>query len=83
VVETTTQCLAWALIPNHVRRLLLTGEVPMTLVMQRLLTRDAVSFNRRDHRHGPLFQNRSKSILCQGGPYRLIFLVFDTIDDAD
>ena len=33
--------------------------------MKRLLTGYAVSFNRRHVRHGPLFQNRFKSIVCQ------------------
>ncbi len=39
--------------------------------MRRLLTGHAVSFNRRHKRHGHLFQNRYKSILCQEDPYRL------------
>jgi hypothetical protein len=39
--------------------------------MRRLLTGYAVSFNRRHRRHGPLFQNRYKSILCQEDPYLL------------
>jgi hypothetical protein len=37
--------------------------------MRRLLTGYAVYFNRRHHRHGHLFQNRYKSILCQEEPY--------------
>jgi putative transposase len=32
--------------------------------MRRLLTGYAVTFNRRHHRYGRLFQNRYKSILC-------------------
>jgi putative transposase len=39
--------------------------------MQRLLTGYAIRFNRRHHRHGHLFQNRYKSILCQEDPYFL------------
>ena len=39
--------------------------------MRRLLTGYAVSFNRRHRRHGHLFQNRYKSILCQEDPYLL------------
>jgi len=69
VSETHTQCLAWALIPNHVHLLLRTGRVPISKVMQRLLTGYAVSFNRRYKRHGQLFQNRYKSILCQEDHY--------------
>ena len=37
--------------------------------MRRLLTGFAVSFNRRHRRHGHLFQNRFKSILCQENLY--------------
>lgn len=69
VNETQTQCLAWALIPNHAHLLFRTGKMPMATVMQRLLTGYAVSFNRKYRRHGQLFQNRYKSILCQEDPY--------------
>ena len=37
--------------------------------MRRLLTRYAVSFNRRHKRHGQLFQNRYKSNVCQEDVY--------------
>ncbi len=69
VNETQTQCLAWALIPNHIHLLLRTGRLPIATVMQRLLTGYAVRFNRKYRRHGQLFQNRYKSILCQEDPY--------------
>jgi hypothetical protein len=39
--------------------------------MRRLLTGYAVSFNHRHKRHGQLFQNRYKSILCQEDAYLL------------
>jgi hypothetical protein len=39
--------------------------------MRRLLTGYAVTFNRRHRRHGQLFQNRYKSILCQEDRYLL------------
>ena len=42
---------------------------PLATVMRRLLTGYAVSFNRRHRRHGQLFQNRYKSILCQEDAY--------------
>lgn len=69
--ETSTECLAWALIPNHFHLLLRTGQVPIATVMRRLLTGHAVKFNRRHGRHGHLFQNRYKSILCQEELYLL------------
>ena len=37
--------------------------------MRRLLTGYAVSFNRRHKRHGQLFPNRYKSIICQEDIY--------------
>jgi REP element-mobilizing transposase RayT len=64
-----TACYAWALMPNHVHLLLRTGDVPIASVMQKLLTGYAVSFNLRHRRHGQLFQNRYKSILCQEDAY--------------
>jgi len=65
LTETYTDCFAWALIPNHIHLLLRTGLSPISVVMSRLLTGYAVQFNRRHRRHGHLFQNRFKSILCQ------------------
>jgi len=57
--------------PNHFHLLLRTGNVPISTVMRRLLTGYAGSFNRRHRRHGHLFQNRYKSILCQEDAYLL------------
>lgn len=71
LLETATPCYAWALIPNHVHLLLRTGTVPIATVMRRVLTGYAVTYNLRQGRHGPLFQNRYKSILCQEDPYLL------------
>ncbi|BBO88955.1 hypothetical protein [Desulfosarcina ovata] len=65
-----TLCYAWALIPNPYL-LLRTGNLSIATVMRRLLTGYAVSFNHRHRRHGRLFQNRYKSILCQEDPYLL------------
>jgi REP element-mobilizing transposase RayT len=69
--DTRTDCFAWAIMPNHVHLLLRTGLVPISTVMRRLLTSYAVRYNRRHRRHGHLFQNRYKSILCQEEPYLL------------
>ena len=56
---------------NHAHFLMRTGKAPLSTVMRRLLTGYAVGFNRRHRRHGQLFQNRYKSILCQEDPYLL------------
>lgn len=71
LLESSTPCYAWALLNNHVHLLLRTGEIPISVVMRRLLTGYAQQFNRRHRRHGYLFQNRYKSILCQEDPYLL------------
>jgi len=62
---TKTSCYAWAMLSNHAHILLRTGTTALSIVMKRLLTGYVVSFNRRHLRHGPLFQNRFKSIVCQ------------------
>lgn len=67
--QTKTACYAWALLPNHAHFLFCTGAVPLARLMRRLLTGYAVSFNRRHKRHGHLFQNRYKSIICQEDAY--------------
>ena len=69
--DTQTACFSWALMPNHFHLLLRTGNAAISRVMQRLLTGYAISFNRRHHRQGHLFQNRYKSILCQEEAYLL------------
>ena len=69
LIETHTDCFAWALIPNHLHLLLRTGLTPITTVMRRLLTGYAIQFNRRHQRHGHVIQNRYKSILCQQDRY--------------
>jgi REP element-mobilizing transposase RayT len=69
--DTGTLCYAWALIPNHFHLVLKTGPVPISTIMRRLLTGYAVWYNRKHNRHGHLFQNRFKSILCQEDAYLL------------
>ncbi len=54
---------------NHVHLLLRTGDVSLATLMRRLLTGYAGYFNRRYSRHGQLFQNRYKSIICQEDIY--------------
>jgi REP element-mobilizing transposase RayT len=69
VPETQTICFAWVLMPNHAHFLLRSGPGGVSQLMRRLLTGYAVSFNRRHQRHGQLFQNRYKSIICQEDVY--------------
>ena len=60
---------AWALLPNHFHLLCKTKHQPLSINMHRLLTGYVVNFNKRRQRHGHLFQNRFKSIVCQEDRY--------------
>ncbi|MGH6792941.1 MAG: transposase, partial [Methyloceanibacter sp.] len=62
--ETRTPIYAWALMSNHVHILLCSGALGLAKFMRRLLTGYAVSYNLRHRRHGHVFQNRYKSIVC-------------------
>ena len=66
---TETMCYAWAFMPNHAHFLFRSGTSGIQTLMRRLLTGYAVSYNRRHKRHGQLFQNRYKSIVCQEDIY--------------
>ena len=67
--ETGTQVYAWSLMPNHVHLLVRSGSAGLPGFMRRLLTGYAVTYNRRHRRHGHLFQNRYKSIVCDEDSY--------------
>ena len=67
--ETRTPIYAWALMSNHAHILLCSGASGLAKFMRRLLTGYAVSYNRRHRRHGHVFQNRYKSIVCDGDSY--------------
>jgi REP element-mobilizing transposase RayT len=74
LTESSTLCLAWAQMGNHAHLLLLTGRVPISTLMRRLLTGYAQQFNRRHGLHGVRFQNRYKSILCEEELYLLALM---------
>jgi REP element-mobilizing transposase RayT len=67
--EAKTRCYAWSFLSNHAHFLLRSGPAGIAALMRRLLTGYAVSYNRRHKRHGQLFQNRYKSIICQEDAY--------------
>jgi len=62
---------AWSLMSNHFHILARTGRRPISKGMRKLLTGYVVNFNLRHKRHGHLFQNRYKSIICEDDPYLL------------
>lgn len=67
--ETATSIYAWALLSNHAHLLLCSGPQGLAKFMRRFLTGYAVSYNLRHRRHGHLFQNRYKSIVCDADSY--------------
>ncbi len=69
--EGAWQVYAWTLLDNHFHLLVRTGNQSLAQSMRRLLTGYVVNFNRRHRRHGHLFQNRYKSIVCEAEPYLL------------
>jgi len=69
VGETGTRIYAWALLPNHAHVLLRSGPAGLPRLMRRFLTGYAGYFNRRHRRHGHLFQDRYKSIVCEEDAY--------------
>lgn len=71
LIETETLCYAWSLITNHFHLLLQPTRFKLSLIMRRLLTGYAVTFNLRHDRVGHLFQNRYKSIVCDKEVYML------------
>ena len=68
-IETQTSVFAWALMGNHAHLLLRSGTLGLPSLMRRLLTGYSIKYNLRHHRHGHLFQNRYKSIVCEEDMY--------------
>lgn len=92
--RTGTSVYAWALMRNHAHILLRSGLSGISDFMRKLLTGYAIYYNRRHNRHGYLFQNRYKSIVCEEENYlielvRYIHLnpvrtgVAETLDELD
>ena len=69
VLDGAMEIYAWVLMPNHFHLLCKTKNLPLASSMQRILTGYVVNFNKRHGRHGHLFQNRYKSIVCQEDIY--------------
>jgi len=67
--ETRTSIYAWALMPNHAHFLVRSGPEGISMFMRRFLTGYAITYNLRHRRHGHLFQNRYKSVVCDENTY--------------
>jgi REP element-mobilizing transposase RayT len=68
-VESASSIYAWALMTNHAHILFRSGPSGLSQYMRRILSGYAISYNRRHERHGHLFQNRYKSIICEEDAY--------------
>ena len=68
-LDTETSICAWSLMTNHAHILLRSGPAGLSTYMRRLLTGYAIAYNLRHSRHGHLFQNRFKSIICEEDAY--------------
>ena len=64
-----TGIYSWSLMTNHCHMLVRSGPAGLARYMRRLLTGYAGYYNRRHGRHGHLFQNRYKSIVCDEDVY--------------
>jgi REP element-mobilizing transposase RayT len=67
--DTETDIYAWALMTNHAHILLRSSQHGLSRFMRRFLTGYAITYNLRHKRHGHLFQNRYKSIVCDEDVY--------------
>jgi len=67
--EEKTTIYAWTLLTNHAHILLRSGPRGLSKFMRRFLTGYAIYYNHRHKRHGHLFQNRYKSIICEEDAY--------------
>ena len=68
-MQSRTAVYGWALLTNHAHLLLRSGPDGLPRLMRRFLTGYAQAYNRRHQRHGHLFQNRYKSIVCEEDRY--------------
>jgi putative transposase len=69
--STALEVYAWSSMPNHFHILERTGKVSLSENMRSLMSGYAGYFNRRHRRHGHVFQNRFKSIVCDEEIYPL------------
>ncbi|NTU50348.1 MAG: hypothetical protein HGA87_05630 [Desulfobulbaceae bacterium] len=70
-LKTGTRIYAWVLMTNHAHILLKSGTQGLSAFMRKFLSGYSICYNRRHDRHGHLFQNRYKSIVCEEETYFL------------
>lgn len=70
-LETNATIYAYCLMGNHFHLAIKVALVPLSSIMQRILTCYSLTFNHRHERTGHLFQARYKSLLCLDDRYLL------------
>ena len=68
-LESGAILLAYCLMGNHFHLALKVGRTPLSILMHRVLTGHALTFNRRHERTGHLFQSRHEAKLCLTDTY--------------
>ena len=63
--ESNATLLAYCLMGNHFHFVIKTTIVPLSSIIQRILTGYALTFNQKYSRTGHLFQGRHQSVLCR------------------
>jgi len=69
IQQTGATVLAYCLMGNHFHLTIKVESVPLALIMHRLLTGYALTFNSRHDREGHLFQARYRAELCTDNSY--------------
>ncbi|HAZ07501.1 MAG TPA: hypothetical protein DCZ01_03015 [Elusimicrobia bacterium] len=74
--ETAFTLLAYCLMGNHFHLAIKVGTVPLSTILQRLLTRYVSTFNLRHRRTGHLFQARYRAVVCLHQTYLLQLIAY-------
>lgn len=67
--QTNAEIFAYCLMGNHFHLCVKVSQVPLSVVMQRILTSYAITFNKWHRRSGHLFKARYKPIICLDDAY--------------
>jgi putative transposase len=65
LIDSGCRCITWNLMDNHYHLFVLSGEKPLCSLMRPLNSGYALWFNKKNKRHGYLFQSPYRSVLCQ------------------
>jgi len=72
--ESEATVLAYCLMGNHFHIAIQVGPIPLSSIMQRLLTGYSLAFNLKRDREGHLFQARYRAIICVNETYLAVLI---------